>query len=206
MRICIYVRYVFVYTWDTYLFTREICIFINVICIFACTWYTWYICVYDYDNVMCITYTRYVFLLCILHKPDTCFCVHIKWFVCIENGGKVAEMWILCRSIDSVARGLGGPWTWWIGSAPVQMSGCCLGASLSWLCDGLLAGVGCSSLILRFSWTVTLIILFCVLAYCGSVAPLLSLQSFYNYAKGHCEAARSFFRAMHSVHLIRVEQ
>jgi len=46
----------------------------------------------------------------------------------------------------------------------------------------------------------------CVLAYCGSAAPLLSLQSFYNYARGHCEAARSFFRAMHSVHLISVEQ
>jgi len=71
----------------------------------------------------------------------------------------MADMWILFRSIDSVARGLGGPWTWWIGSAPVQMSGCCLGATLSWLHDGLLAGVGCSSLTLRFSWTVTLIIL-----------------------------------------------
>jgi len=46
----------------------------------------------------------------------------------------------------------------------------------------------------------------CVLAYCGSGAPLLSLQSFYNYARGHCEAARSFFRAIHSVHLISVEQ
>jgi len=45
-----------------------------------------------------------------------------------------------------------------------------------------------------------------VLAYCGSAAPLLSLQSFYNYARGHCEAARSFFRAMHSVYLISVEQ
>jgi len=37
----------------------------------------------------------------------------------------------------------------------------------------------------------------CVLAYCGSAAPLISLQSFYNYAGGHCETARSFFRAMH---------
>jgi len=37
-------------------------------------------------------------------------------------------------------------------------------------------------------------------------APLLSLQSFYNYARGHCEAAPRFFRAMHSVHLISVEQ
>jgi len=39
------------------------------------------------------------------------------------------------------------------------MSGCCLIATLSWLRNGLLAGVGCSSLTLRFSWTVTLIIL-----------------------------------------------
>jgi len=40
----------------------------------------------------------------------------------------------------------------------------------------------------------------------AAAAPLLSLQSFYNYARGHCEAAQSFFRAMHSVHLISVEQ
>jgi len=39
-----------------------------------------------------------------------------------------------------VACSLGGPWTWWVGSTPVQMSGCCLGAALSWLRDGLLAG------------------------------------------------------------------
>jgi len=43
----------------------------------------------------------------------------------------MAEMWILFRGIDSVARGLGRSWTWWIGSAPVQMSGCCLGSALS---------------------------------------------------------------------------
>jgi len=43
------------------------------------------------------------------------------------NGGNV----ILFRSIDSGAHGLGELWTWWIGSAPVQMSGCCLGAALS---------------------------------------------------------------------------
>jgi len=45
-----------------------------------------------------------------------------------------------------------------------------------------------------------------VLAYCGSAAPLLSLQAFYNYARGHCEAARSFSRAMQTVHLNSVEQ
>jgi len=37
-------------------------------------------------------------------------------------------------------------------------------------------------------------------------AQLLSLQSFYNYARGHCEAARGFFRAMYSVHLTMVSQ
>ena len=57
-----------------------------------------------------------------------------------KHGGKMAKMWILFRSIDSWARSLGGPWTGWICSAPVQMSGCCLGAALSWLCDGLLQG------------------------------------------------------------------
>ena len=31
----------------------------------------------------------------------------------------------------------------------------------------------------------------CVLAYCSSAAPLLPLQSFYNYARGHCEAAQA---------------
>jgi len=38
----------------------------------------------------------------------------------------------------SVARSFGGPWTGWIGSAPVQMSGCSLGGALSWWCDELL--------------------------------------------------------------------
>jgi len=31
-----------------------------------------------------------------------------------------------------------------------------------------------------------------VLAYCSSAAPLFPLQSFYNYARGHCEAVQSF--------------
>jgi len=104
------------------------------------------------------------------------------------------------------------PWTWWISSAPVQMSGSCLGAALSWLRDGLLAGVGRSSLTLRFSWTVTLIILGLgflrarLLRLCCTRQRLLSPQSFYNYARGHCEVARSFFRLMNSVHLISVQQ
>jgi len=53
----------------------------------------------------------------------------------------MAKMWILFRSIDSWARSLGGPWTGWIGSAPVQISECCLVAALSWLRDGLLWGL-----------------------------------------------------------------
>jgi len=68
-------------------------------------------------------------------------------------------MWILFRSIDFVARSLGGPWTGWIGPAPVQMSGCCLGAALSWLCDGLLQGLVVFHWPFVSSWTVTLIIL-----------------------------------------------
>ena len=31
----------------------------------------------------------------------------------------------------------------------------------------------------------------CVLAYFSSAAPLFSLQSFYNYARGHCETAQA---------------
>jgi len=37
---------------------------------------------------------------------------------------------------------------------------------------------------------------FCVLTYWGSAALLLSLESFYNYARGHCKAARSFTRVV----------
>ena len=51
----------------------------------------------------------------------------------MQKRGKIAKMWILFR-----ARTLGGPWTGWIGSAPVQMSGCRLGGALSWWCDDLL--------------------------------------------------------------------
>ena len=63
-----------------------------------------------------------------------------------------------------------------------------------------------------FSWTVILVILgLAFLRSCRArllrlCAPLLSLQSFYNYTRGHCEVARSFYRAMHSIHLISVEQ
>ena len=37
---------------------------------------------------------------------------------------------------------------------------------------------------------------FCVLAYWGSAALLVSLSSFYNYARGHCKAAPNFTRVV----------
>jgi len=39
---------------------------------------------------------------------------------------------------------------------------------------------------------VTTVITVAAILYCSSVAPLLSLQSFYNYARGHCETAQTF--------------
>ena len=50
----------------------------------------------------------------------------------------MAKMWNCFRSIDFGARSLGGPWTKWIGSTPVQIRGCCPGGALSWWFDELL--------------------------------------------------------------------
>jgi len=90
------------------------------------------------------------------------------------------------------------------------MSGMLSGRRAVVIVCGLLQGLVVFSLTFRFfvnshldhsrAW-----ILVCSLT-AALAAPLLSLQSFYNYARGHCEAAWSFFRAMHSVHLISVEQ
>ena len=99
------------------------------------------------------------------------------------NSQKMAKMWILFRSIDSWARSLGGPWTGWIGSAPVQMNGRCLGAALSWLRDGLLWGLAVPHWRFVSPGTVTLVILglqvlrahllgFC----CIATFPLIFLQ------------------------------
>ena len=99
------------------------------------------------------------------------------------NSQKMAKMWILFRSIDSWARSLGGPWTGWIGSAPVQMNGRCLGAALSWLRDGLLWGLAVPHWRFVSPGTVTLVILglqvlrahllgFC----CTAVFPLIFLE------------------------------
>jgi len=54
---------------------------------------------------------------------------------------------------------MGWLWAGWIGPAAVQISGCCLGAALSWLCDGLLQGLVVFHWPFVSSWTVTLIFL-----------------------------------------------
>jgi len=127
----------------------------------------------------------------------------------LKNGENVTSF----RGMAFVARSLGGPWTGWIGPAPVQMSGCCLGAALSWLTlglrDGLVQGLVVFSLTFRFFVNSPLDHSRAWIPACSPTAALCTAafpQSFYNYARGHCEAARSFFRAMYSVYLISVEQ
>jgi len=122
-----------------------------------------------------------------------------------ENSKNVSPF----RGIASVASSLDGPWTGWICSEPVQMSRCCLSGVLSWWYDGLLRGlvvlhwlfVSREQSHCAFSGSASY-----VLAYWGSAAPLLSLQSFYNYARGHCEAMQNFFKVVHSGVLISVKQ
>jgi len=82
-----------------------------------------------------------------------------------------------------VARSLGGPWTGWIGSAPVQMSGCCLGASLSWLhvgCCGVWLFLNDLSFLCEQSLWSFSGLEFCVLIYwglcCTAAFPLIFLQ------------------------------
>ena len=118
-----------------------------------------------------------------------------------ENGRNVTSFWAWPL----------WPATWLGGLAPHQCrwAGCCLCAVMSWLCVGCCRVWSFFHWPLVSSWTVTLIILglgFLRARLLWLCVPLLSLQSFYNYARGHCEAARSFFRAMHSVHLISVEK
>jgi len=127
------------------------------------------------------------------------------WIEILSNRGKTRQNGrnvTLIQATVSVASSMSRPWIGWIGSAPVQMSGCCLGSALSWWCDGLLLGLG----VLRWpfvsreqSHCAFLGSVSCVFTYWESAAPLLSLQSFYNYARGHCEVTRNFFRVVHSV-------
>jgi len=108
-----------------------------------------------------------------------------------------------------VTRSLGRPWTGWIGPhqyrwADVVWAPRCRDCVMGWCRVWSFFHRPFVS-----SWTVTLIILglgFLRARLLRLCAPLLSLQSFYNYARGHCEATRGFFRTMHSVHVLSVEQ
>ena len=100
-----------------------------------------------------------------------------------------AGKWQKCNLVSGKA----SVWTWvgyeLGGSAPHQCrwAWCCLFAALSWLCVGC-SGLGrffIDLLLLREQSTWSFLGLdSCVLAYC-------SLKSFYNYARGHCEAAQT---------------
>ena len=102
-----------------------------------------------------------------------------------KNGGKMAKM-VKMNHISEhrlMARSLGGPWTGRMGSAPVQMSRCCLGTALSWLCDGLLRGLVVPRRPFVSPWIVTLVILGLGLLRahllglcCTAVFPLIFLQ------------------------------
>ena len=125
-----------------------------------------------------------------------------------ENGRNVTSF----RGMAFVASDMGWLWTEWIGPAPVQMRGMLSGRCAVVIVCRLFQGLVVFSLTFCFfvnshlnhsrAW-----ISACSLT-AALAAPLLSLQSFYNYARGHCEAAWSFFRAIHSgsVYRISVEQ
>jgi len=85
---------------------------------------------------------------------DTNRCQHQPATHCPQKGRK-------CNLVlgGSPSSDMGWPWTGWIGPAPVQMSGCCLGAALSWLCDGLLQGLVVFHWPFVSPWTVTSVIL-----------------------------------------------
>jgi len=106
--------------------------------------------------------------------------MHLIWSFLFETG-KMVEMWSYFGESTRTPE-----LATWVGHelgglAPHQ----CRWAGVVWaprcrdLRDGLLAGVGCSSLTLRFSWTVTLIILglgFLRARILRLYSPLLSLQ------------------------------
>ena len=89
-----------------------------------------YICVYIYVYIYMYRY-RYTYI-------DKCiyFCIHICIYT-YKKPTKMAENYRVSGG-HSQAGSLGGPWTGWIGSAPVQISGCGLDGALSWWCDELL--------------------------------------------------------------------
>jgi len=108
-----------------------------------------------------------------------------------ENGRNLTFV----SGMASVASNMGWLWTGWIGPALVQMSGMLSVHRAVVIVFDLLQGLVVFVIDLSFlreqsPWSF-LGLDSCVLAYCSSAAPLLSLQSFYNYARGHCEAAQA---------------
>jgi len=105
------------------------------------------------------------------------------------------------RSGCSDTRDLGGPWTWWVSSAPQVLSGHRVIVIAWWAaCGGWLFFIDPSFLVNSYLNHSRV---------CSLTAVLLHRwfpSNFYNYARVHCETARTFFRTMHSVHLISVGQ
>ena len=102
-------------------------------------------------------------------------------------------------AIASVAGDRSGPWTGWIGPATSihkrMLSGHRTVVIVLWAVAGFWSFF--IDLLLLVAATFCILGLdFCVLAYWGSAALLFSLQSFYNYARGHCKAARIFVRVV----------
>ena len=94
----------------------------------------------------------------------------------------MVEMWSYFRT-STLTCGVSKPWSWWIGSVPVQMNRYCLGIAVVICVMDYFTGVGYSSLTLHFSWTVTLIILGLgflsgglLRLYCTTVFPPIFLQ------------------------------
>jgi len=168
--------------------------------------------VYAYIYLYIHIYIYILICIYVYTYINMCTYVYIYTYMCIYTAGK----WQKCNLVSGhglcgqPGSDIGWLWTGWIDPAPVQMSRMLSGRRAVVILCGLLQGSVAFSLTLSFlreqsPWSFSGLDS-CVLAYCGSAAPLLSLQSFYNYARGYCETARSFFRAMHSVHLISVEQ
>jgi len=111
---------------------------------------------------------------------------------------KTAGKWQKCNLVSgmaSVASDMGWLWTGWIGPAPVQMSGMLSVLRAFVIVCELLQGLVVFFIDLLFlreesPWSFSGLDS-CVLAYCNSAVPLLSPQSFYNYARGHCEVAQA---------------
>jgi len=117
-----------------------------------------------------------------------------------KNDAKMTEIWFGVQSSWATVwagHGPGGLVLYhrrcasvvWVACCRDGVTGCCCFFSELFFAD-----------LLFFSWTIILYILILasyVFAYWDSSRSVLSLQSFYNYARGHCENARNFFWVVH---------